>query len=63
MSRSQFARGGPEQAAVGAAVSIIDACSASDGIGPLPGLTSALVRDVITPYLGSQATQVPKTAG
>jgi hypothetical protein len=59
----QFARGGPEQAAVGAAASILDSCAAGEEIGPLPELTSALVRDVITPYLGAAPVRpVPQTA-
>jgi AcrR family transcriptional regulator len=41
-----------EQAAVGAAISIVGSCLASDRIGPMPELTSALVQIVLTPYLG-----------
>jgi hypothetical protein len=43
-----------EQAAVGAAVSIVGACLADEQIGPLPDLTAALVPIILTPYLGRQ---------
>ena len=43
-----------EQAAVGAAISIVGSCLASDRIGPLPELTTALVQIVLTPYLGGE---------
>jgi AcrR family transcriptional regulator len=41
-----------EQAAVGAAISIVGSCLASDRVGPMPELTTALVQIILTPYLG-----------
>jgi AcrR family transcriptional regulator len=41
-----------EQAAVGAAISIVGSCLASERIGPMPELTTALVQIILTPYLG-----------
>ncbi|HEX6229189.1 MAG TPA: hypothetical protein VFZ41_06965 [Solirubrobacterales bacterium] len=43
-----------EQAAVGAAVSIVGACLTDEEIGPLPDLTATLVPIILTPYLGRQ---------
>jgi AcrR family transcriptional regulator len=41
-----------EQAAVGAAISIVGSCLASERVGPMPELTTALVQIILTPYLG-----------
>ena len=60
LSGREFARGGPEEAAVGAAASILDSCATGDEIGPLPILTTALVRDIIAPYLGGGASRPPR---
>jgi AcrR family transcriptional regulator len=47
-----------EQAAVGAAISIVGSCLARDRVGPLPELTSALVRIILAPYLGTDADSI-----
>jgi AcrR family transcriptional regulator len=41
-----------EQAAVGAAISIVGSCLTSERVGPMPELTAALVQIILTPYLG-----------
>jgi AcrR family transcriptional regulator len=41
-----------EQAAVGAAISIVGSCLVNERIGPTPELTSVLVQIILTPYLG-----------
>jgi AcrR family transcriptional regulator len=46
-----------EQAAVGAAISIVGSCLASDRIGPMPELTTALVQIILTPYLGGDEAE------
>jgi hypothetical protein len=47
---AHLARRGPEFAAAGAALSIVGACSANQGIGPLPELTAVLVPFILMPY-------------
>jgi hypothetical protein len=52
-----------EQAAVGAAVSIVGVSLADKKIGPLPELTRALVQIILTPYLGGEeARRISRTA-
>jgi AcrR family transcriptional regulator len=52
-----------EQAAVGAAVSIVGSIISNQRIGPMPDLTAVLVQIVLAPYLGSdEAIRIAQAA-
>lgn len=46
-----------EQAAIGAAISIVGSCLANDRIGPMPELMAALVQIVLSPYVGTDEAE------
>jgi hypothetical protein len=52
-----------EQAAVGAAVSIVGSIVSNQRIGPMPDLTAALVQIILGPYLGGdEAVRIARAA-